>query len=59
MEIVAAVTSPASVVRILAHMDLPSIAPAVHPPWPPPQGELWFDACGFAPDPPASDDLDA
>jgi hypothetical protein len=58
MEIVAAATSPAGIVRILEHMGLPSVAPAVHPPRPPPQVELPFDASGFEPDPPAPDDLD-
>jgi hypothetical protein len=59
MEIVAAVTSPVGVVRILEHMGLPSVAPAVHPPRPPPQVELPFDASRFEPDPRAPDDFDA
>ena len=59
MDIVVAVTSPASIVRILAHMGLPNVVPAVHPPRPPPQTELPFDACGFGPDPPAPDEFDA
>jgi hypothetical protein len=59
MEIVAAVTSPAVIVRILEHMGLPSVAPPVHPPRPPPQAELPFDVFGFEPDPPAPDDFDA
>ena len=59
MEIVAAVTSPAGVVRILEHMGLPSEAPAAHPPRPPPQAELPFDVSGFEPDPPAPDEFDS
>ena len=59
MEIVAAVTSPASIARILEHAGLPHVAPAVHPPRPPPQGELPFDVVtGFQPDAPAPDDFD-
>ena len=58
-EIVAAVTSPASVVPILEHMGLPSEAPAAHPPRPPPQTDLPFGASGFEVDPPAPDDFDA
>jgi hypothetical protein len=49
----------AGIVRILEHMGLPSVARAVHPPRPPPQAELPFDASGFDPDPPAPDDFDA
>jgi hypothetical protein len=59
MEIVAAVTSRVGVVRILEHMGLPSVAPAVHPPRPPPQAEPPFGVSGFEPDPPAPDDFDA
>lgn len=59
MEITAAVTSPPSIVRILDHMGLPSAAPAMHPPRPPPQAELPFDASRFEADPPAPDDFDA
>jgi hypothetical protein len=59
MEIVAGITSPTGIVRILEHMGLPSAAPAVHPPRPPPQAELPFDVSGFEPDPPAPDDFDA
>jgi Putative transposase len=59
MEIVAAVTSPAGVLRILEHMGLSSVVPPVHLPRPPPQAELPFDVSGFEPDPPAPDDFDA
>ena len=45
--------------RAIGHMGLPSVAPAIHPPRPPPQAELPFDASGFEPDPPAPDDFDA
>jgi hypothetical protein len=58
MEIITAVTSPEGVARILEHLKLPSVAPAFHPPRPPPQGTLSFEACGFEADPPARDDFD-
>jgi hypothetical protein len=59
MEIVAAVTAPTVVERILEHMGLPNVAPTIHPPRPPPQLDLPFDASGFELDPPAPDDFDA
>jgi hypothetical protein len=50
MEIVAAVTSTAGIVRILEHMGLPTVAPTVHPPRPPPQRNCPSDASGFEPE---------
>jgi len=58
MEIIAAVTSRAGIVRILEHLGLPTAAPAVHPARPPPQSELPFEVTGFEPDPPAPDDFE-
>jgi hypothetical protein len=61
MEMVAAVTSKASIARILDHMGLPVVAPTIHPPRPPPQTDLPFDGStpAFEPDPPAPDDFDS
>ena len=56
MKILAAVTAPASVRRILNHLDLPSEAPRLQAAHPPPQleladGETQLD--GSYPDPPS------
>jgi len=61
MEMVAAVTAPASIERILDHMGLPAMAPTVHPPRPPPQTELPFEehAPAFEPDLPFRDDFES
>jgi len=40
MDIVAAVTEPDAVARILNHLGIPAKAPQPHPPRPPPQGAL-------------------
>lgn len=61
MEIVAAITSRAAIVRILGHMGLTPEAPAFHAGRPPPQTELPF--ADEVPDPvadaPAPDDFQA
>ena len=61
MEVVAAVTSQASITRILDHLGLPVAAPTIHPPRPPPQTDLPFEepAPAFERDPPAPDDFDS
>jgi hypothetical protein len=57
MAIVAAVTAPGSVTRILEHLGLPVDAPTLHPARAPPQPDLAFDvAPAFEPDPPAPED---
>lgn len=61
MEMVAAVTAPASIERILDHMGLPAMAPTVHRPRPPPQTELPFEehSPDFEPDLPFRDDFES
>ena len=60
MAIVAAVTSRASVTRILEHLGLPTDAPNFHASRPPPQAELPLDAAPvFEADPPAPSDFGA
>lgn len=49
MEAVAAVRSTVGIVRILDHMGLPGVAPAVQNAGPPPQTELPFEDCGIEP----------
>jgi hypothetical protein len=58
MAIVAAVTAPESVTRILEHLGLPVVmAPTFNAARPPPQPELAFDvAPALEPDPPAPED---
>jgi hypothetical protein len=68
MRILAAVTSRASVTRILGHAHLPTEPPRIHPPRPPPQQDLplgeatwaWSDPepAAFEPDPPSGSDFD-
>ena len=58
MELIAAVTSPAGIERILTHMGLSRAPSSFHPPRPPPQADLPFAVAGFEPDPPALDDFD-
>jgi hypothetical protein len=43
MTIVAALTAPLAVGRVLRHLGLPTEAPQLHPARPPPQAELRFD----------------
>jgi hypothetical protein len=58
MKILAVVTAPASVHRILKHLGLPTEAPLLHAARPPPQMELEEapeDTVDFYPDPPGPD----
>ena len=58
MTIIAAVTRPASVRRILEHLGLPSEAPELHPARPPPQIQMEqasVEAEDFYADPPGPD----
>jgi hypothetical protein len=58
MKIIAAVTRPASVRRILDHLGLPSEVPELHPGRPPPQLEMErasAEAEDFHADPPGPD----
>ena len=58
MKILAVVTAPASVRRILKHLGLPPEAPQLHAARPPPQTELEeapVDTVDFYPDPPGPD----
>jgi hypothetical protein len=58
MKILAVVTAPTTVRRILKHLGLPTEAPQLHAARPPPQMELEeppVDTVDFYPDPPGSD----
>ena len=58
MRIVAVVTAPANVRRILKYLGLPTEAPQLHAARPPPQTELeeaQVAGMGFYPDPPCPD----
>jgi hypothetical protein len=58
MKVLAAVTKPASVRRILNHLGLPSEAPRLRIARPPPRPDLAdgeAQSGGFYPDPPSSD----
>jgi hypothetical protein len=58
MKILAVVTAPASVRRILKHLGLPTEAPLLHAARPPPQMELeeaQVDIVDFYPDQPCPD----
>ena len=61
MEIVAALTSKATIARVLGHLGLSSVAPTFHDARPPPQTELPFgdEPKGFDADPPAPEDFAA
>jgi len=60
MTIVAALTSPPAIERILRHLGLPTAAPQLHPARPPPQLELQLDRepAPFYADPPAPEVFD-
>ena len=61
MEMVAAVTAPSSIERILGHVGLPVAAPTIHRPRPPPQTDLPFEerAPAFEPDLPIRDEFES
>ena len=61
MTIVAALTSPPAIERVLRHLGLPTAAPQLHPARPPPQLELRLDreSAPFYADPPAPEGFDA
>jgi hypothetical protein len=61
MEIVAALTSKATITRVLGHLGLSADAPGFHPARPPPQVELPFadEAPDFVADVPAPEDFGA
>jgi hypothetical protein len=60
MTIVAALTSPPAIERVLRNLGLPTAAPQLHPARPPPQVELPFDRepAPFYADPPAPEVFD-
>ena len=60
MTIVAALTSPLAIERVLDHLGLPTAAPQLHPARPPPQMALPFDRepAPFYADPPAPEVFD-
>lgn len=61
MTIVAALTAPLAIERVLLHLGLPITAPQLHPARPPPQLELQLDrdSAPFYADPPSPEVFDA